>query len=72
MPRVGFEPAIPASKLAKTIHALDHSTTVTGKWVVWAIEIHVSTAAAQLTQTPPCEAISESELAHTHGSPTNE
>jgi hypothetical protein len=31
MPRVGFEPMIPASKRAKTVHALDHSDTVTGQ-----------------------------------------
>jgi hypothetical protein len=30
MPRVGFEPAIPESKRAKTVHALDHWATVTG------------------------------------------
>jgi hypothetical protein len=30
MPRVGFEPTIPASKRAKTVHALDNSATVTG------------------------------------------
>jgi hypothetical protein len=30
MPFVGFEPTIPASEHAKTVHALDGSTTVTG------------------------------------------
>jgi hypothetical protein len=30
MPSVGFEPMILASKRAKTVHALDHSVTVTG------------------------------------------
>jgi hypothetical protein len=30
MPRVGFEPTITASELAKTVHALDSSATVTG------------------------------------------
>jgi hypothetical protein len=30
MPRVGFEPMIPASKRAKIVHAVDHSATVTG------------------------------------------
>jgi hypothetical protein len=29
MPRVEFEPTIPALKRAKTIYALDHSDTVT-------------------------------------------
>jgi hypothetical protein len=33
MPRVGFEPRIPASKRAKTVHVLDHSAGMTvGKW----------------------------------------
>jgi hypothetical protein len=31
MPRVRFEPTIPASKRAKTVHALDHSATVPGR-----------------------------------------
>jgi hypothetical protein len=30
MPLVGFEPKVPASERAKTVHALDHSATVTG------------------------------------------
>jgi hypothetical protein len=30
MPLVGFEPTIPASEWAKTVHALDCATTVTG------------------------------------------
>jgi hypothetical protein len=30
MPYVGFEPTIPASERAKTVHALDRSATVTG------------------------------------------
>jgi hypothetical protein len=30
MPCVGFEPMIPASERAKTVHALDRSATVTG------------------------------------------
>jgi hypothetical protein len=30
MPQVGFEPTIPASERAKTVHALDRSATVTG------------------------------------------
>jgi hypothetical protein len=28
MPRVGFEPTIPVFERAKTVHALDHATTV--------------------------------------------
>jgi hypothetical protein len=31
MPFVGFEPMIPASERAKTVHALDRSATVTGR-----------------------------------------
>jgi hypothetical protein len=30
MPRVGFEPTIPASELAKTVHALGRAVTVIG------------------------------------------
>jgi hypothetical protein len=30
MPRAGFEPTIPASERAKTVHALDRAATVTG------------------------------------------
>jgi hypothetical protein len=30
VPSVGFEPTIPASERAKTVHALDRSVTVTG------------------------------------------
>jgi hypothetical protein len=30
MPYVGFEPTIPASERAKTVHALNRSSTVTG------------------------------------------
>jgi hypothetical protein len=30
MPWVGFEPTVPASERAKTVHALDRSATVTG------------------------------------------
>jgi hypothetical protein len=30
MPCVGFEPTIPASERAKTVHVLDRSATVTG------------------------------------------
>jgi hypothetical protein len=31
MPSAGFEPAIPASELAKTVHALGRAATVTGR-----------------------------------------
>jgi hypothetical protein len=30
MPQVGFEPMIPVFEQAKTVHALDRATTVTG------------------------------------------
>jgi hypothetical protein len=30
MPYMGFEPTIPASERAKTVHALERSATVTG------------------------------------------
>jgi hypothetical protein len=30
MPWMGFEPTIPASERAKTVHVLDRSATVTG------------------------------------------
>jgi hypothetical protein len=35
MPQVGFEPTIPASKLAKTVHPLDHSAAMTGPSCRW-------------------------------------
>jgi hypothetical protein len=31
MPQVGFETTIPVFEGAKTVHALDHAATVTGK-----------------------------------------
>jgi hypothetical protein len=34
MPRVGFEPTIPAFERAKTVHALDHTATVIG----WGVQ----------------------------------
>jgi hypothetical protein len=34
MPRVGFEPTIPAFERMKTIHALDRATTVIGISVI--------------------------------------
>jgi hypothetical protein len=39
MPWVVFEPMIPAFELGKTVHALDHSATVTSFWVIshWQI-----------------------------------
>jgi hypothetical protein len=37
MPRVGFEPTIPAFERAKTVHALDRATTVIGLPSVYVI-----------------------------------
>jgi hypothetical protein len=34
MPRVGFEPTIPASKRARRVHALEYSATVTGDGMI--------------------------------------
>jgi hypothetical protein len=33
MPRVGFEPTIPASEREKTVHDLDRSATVIGEFI---------------------------------------
>jgi hypothetical protein len=33
MPRVGFEPTMPAFEREKTVHALDRATTVVGTYV---------------------------------------
>jgi hypothetical protein len=35
MPWVGFEPKIPGSERAKTVHALDRSATVTGFFALY-------------------------------------
>jgi hypothetical protein len=40
MPWVEFEPTIPASERAKTVHALDRSATVTGTLRISLPEIH--------------------------------
>jgi hypothetical protein len=34
MPEVGFEPTIPVSERAKTVHAVDRAATVTGNLVI--------------------------------------
>jgi hypothetical protein len=45
MPRVGFEFTIPASRRARTFHALDHWATVTGEPYIYTCvlfrEVHV-------------------------------
>jgi hypothetical protein len=38
MPRVGFEPTIPASERAKTVHALKRSATVIGAGLPYKIK----------------------------------
>jgi hypothetical protein len=40
MPCVGFEPTIPTSERAKTVHALDRSATVTVSLFLWNLKIH--------------------------------
>jgi hypothetical protein len=35
MPRMAFEPTIPAFERAKTVHALDSAATVTGYGIHW-------------------------------------
>jgi hypothetical protein len=35
MPRMEFEPMIPVSKRAKTVHALDRAVTVIGRTKIW-------------------------------------
>jgi hypothetical protein len=35
MPSVGFEPTIPVSELAKTVHTLDLAATVTGSFTTY-------------------------------------
>jgi hypothetical protein len=42
MPFVGFEPRIPVSERAKTVHALDRSATVTGNAVLGSINEKIS------------------------------
>jgi hypothetical protein len=41
MPWVGFEPTIPASERAKTVHALDRSDTVPGVLKYYVYKLHV-------------------------------
>jgi hypothetical protein len=42
MPRVGFEPTIPVSERAKTVHALDRATTVIGATEIEGYEIMIT------------------------------
>jgi hypothetical protein len=42
MPCVVFEPTIPASERAKTVHALDRAATEIGLAVILSIEIFIS------------------------------
>jgi hypothetical protein len=48
MPRVGFEPTIPAFERAKTYHALDRAVTVTG-WFSITTVYSLSGNAAYIT-----------------------
>jgi hypothetical protein len=41
MSYVGFEPTIPASERAKTVHALDRAATVTGPLLLLVSEIRL-------------------------------
>jgi hypothetical protein len=41
MPKVGFEPTIPASEQAKTVHALDCAATVTGICYKYSSKLHM-------------------------------
>jgi hypothetical protein len=41
MPCAGFEPTIPASERAKTVHALERSATVTGGYTTYIHGIEV-------------------------------
>jgi hypothetical protein len=47
MPCVGFEPTIPASERAKTVHALDRAATVTGSEI--AKTVHALDRSATVT-----------------------
>jgi hypothetical protein len=49
MPRVGFEPTIPAFERAKTVHALDRTTTVIGSNII-GLKIYVNGYFATLHQ----------------------
>jgi hypothetical protein len=55
MPQVGFQPTVPASERAKTVHALDHSATVTAsvlerRYISLMCGIRVEEFAAWATQ----------------------
>jgi predicted nucleic acid-binding Zn ribbon protein len=56
MPYVGFEHIIPASKQAKTIHALDRSATVTGE-VINRLKILRAMSNRGQTKHPNCSAV---------------
>jgi hypothetical protein len=49
---VGYEPTIPASKRAKTVHALDRSATVTGyRLYMYVITIYPAVMCTHIRQT---------------------
>jgi hypothetical protein len=56
MPCVGFEPTIPASEQAKTVHVLDRSATVTGRFQTTKLNFLInfqSTRLKELTEQSP-------------------
>jgi hypothetical protein len=52
MPRVGFEPTIPASERTKTVQALDHLATVTGLCAVAGLEIKILMFSTTTSEMP--------------------
>jgi hypothetical protein len=52
MPWVGFEPTISASERAKTVHALDHSATVTGLFSFTSISLSKYSSEIYLIRFP--------------------
>jgi hypothetical protein len=62
MPCVGFEPTIPASERAKTVHALDRSATVTGHLVLESFVIWRNKLAAVITLLTCVREVSGSNL----------
>jgi hypothetical protein len=48
MPWVGFEPTIPASKRAKTVHVLDRAATVTGNDTFYASKLRTANVKGDL------------------------
>jgi hypothetical protein len=71
MPRVGFEPTIPASERVKTIHALDRATTVTGLYIHTWVNLTVDKVKIKFIAFIYCllnDAVSISDYARWKGS----